>query len=85
MSPLSPGPLSPTTPIIPQHFFSRENSHELPETPGFKLLKDLSDHIEKKTGVAPSFDFDFKEATSTGPLTLKLEPPPKLECPELKF
>ena len=81
MSPLSPGPLSPTTPIIPQHFFSRENSHELPETPGFKLLKDLSDHIEKKTGVAPSFDFDFKEATSTGPPTLKLEPPPKLECP----
>ena len=51
MGPLSPGPLSPTSPIsIPQHFFSREESQEIPETPGFKLLKDLSEHIERRTG-----------------------------------
>ena len=50
IGPLSPGPLSPTSPTIPQHFFSREESREIPETPGFKLLKDLSEHIEKRTG-----------------------------------
>ena len=74
IGPLSPGPLSPTSPgpIIPQHFFSREESREIPETPGFKLLKDLSEHIEKRTGIAPSFDFDFKEHP---------EPPKKLEAP----
>ena len=72
IGPLSPGPLSPTSPTIPQHFFSREESREIPETPGFKLLKDLSEHIEKRTGIAPSFDFDFKEHP---------EPPKKLEAP----